>query len=271
MSERRAQLAIAALAATAALLVFGIAVDAIHYHGLALEPHLALAVLDAVVIARAVGSLARQLRAQRGFLRRLPVLGTAVVGGQPVRIVPGRLGAFCVGLFRPQVYVAEGTLREGRDAELRAIVAHEAHHCRRRDPLRLLLTRVVSDALAPLPPFAALAARQESIAELAADAASVAALGDATPLAAALVRFDDSDAGVAPERVDRLVGTTRATTIPSTLLIAAGLVLAGVASTVMTMLLADWHPDAVLPVPLQAALLIAACAPAGVAARRAGA
>ena len=104
--------------------------------------------------------------------------------------------------------------------ELRAILAHEAHHRHRRDPLRLLLARAAAAALGPLPPFASLPERQPAIADLAADAATVAALGDRAPLAAALVRFE----AVAPERVDGLLGTLRAPAISPAVLAVAGAV-----------------------------------------------
>jgi hypothetical protein len=259
---RRAELALAALGLTVVMLVFIVAVDVLHFHGLTFDLHVALGVIDAVVILRAGASLARQLLAQRAFLRRLPVLGEAIVHGHAVRVIPGRaLQAFCTGLLRPAVYVSEGTLAAGDD-EVRAILAHEEHHRRRRDPLRLLCARLVSDALRPVPPFAALAEREAALADLAADAATVEALGGRAPLASALARFDDSG-GVAPERVDRLVGATRAVTIPSALLLAAGTIVAAIAVHVVTMLVANWHPH-------QAALL-AAILPACVAASRAGA
>jgi hypothetical protein len=264
---RRAELALAAPALTAALLVVVIAIDVIHYHGFAFEPQLALALLSVAILVRAAASLARQLRAQRAFLRRLPVVRQAVVSGHRVTVFEGpSLAAFCAGLVRPVVYVSEGTLRTG-DAALRAILAHEQHHRTRRDPLRLLLARVVSDALRPLPPFAALAEREAALADLAADAATVDALGDRSPLASAFVRFDS----VAPERVDRLVRTGPAETVSPAPLLGAAAALAGIAAIVLTMLLADWHPDLALPVPLDTVALIAVCAPACVAARRAGA
>jgi bla regulator protein blaR1 len=263
------ELALGALGFTAALLVLVIALDAVHYHGLAPEPHLALAVLDAVVIVRAAASLVRQLRAQRRFLCRLPVVGTAVVYGHRVRVVPGpAFQAFCAGLLAPAVYVSEGMLRDAGDAELRAVLAHEEHHRARRDPLRLLLARTVSDSLRPLPPFTSLARREAALADLAADAATVDRLGDAMPLASALVRFDEQ-AGVAPERVDRLVAAGPGATVPSALLIAAGAALAGIAALLAPMLLADWHPDLTLPV-FEPLALVAACVPACLAAHRAG-
>jgi hypothetical protein len=270
VTDRRAlhrlELALGVLGMTVAALAVVVALDVVHYHGLALEPQLAFAVLDAVVIARALASLARQLRAQRAFLRRLPVLRTAVVHGHRVRVVPGPgLAAFCAGLWRPAIYLSEGALASA-EPELRAILAHEEQHRARRDPLRLLLARTVADALRPLPPFADLADREAALADLAADAAAVDALGDRTPLASAFVRFE----AVAPERVDRLVGTGPAQTISRALLAVAAATLAGIAALLAPMLLAGWHPDLALPPLSEPLVLLLLCAPACLAARRAG-
>jgi Zn-dependent protease with chaperone function len=274
---RRLELALGVLGLTVALLAFIIALDAIRYHGLGLlDLHvhsvvlIAIGLVDGVIIARGCASLARQLRAHRAFLRALPV-SEALVCGHPVRVFPSRaLGAFCAGLLRPTVYISEGTLRATAAGELHAILAHEERHRRRRDPLRLLLARMVSDAIRPLPPFAALAERQAAIADLVADAAAVDALGDVTPLASALLTFDERGGGVAPERVDRLVRETPGETVSSLLLLAAAAALAGIAALVAPMLLLDWHPDLALPVLIEPAALIAVCAPACLAARRAG-
>jgi Zn-dependent protease with chaperone function len=274
---RRLELALGVLGLTVALLAFIIALDAIRYHGLdLLDLHahslvlIAIVLVDGVIIVRACASLARQLRARWAFLRALPV-SEALVCEHRVRVFPGRaLGAFCAGLLRPAVYVSEGTLRATGEAELHAILAHEERHRRRRDPLRLLLARVVSDAIGPLPPFATLADRQAAIADLVADAAAVDALGDVSPLAAAFARFDERGVGVAPERVDRLVRQTPAETVPYAVLVAAAAVLAGIAALLAPMLLLHWHPDLVLPVSTEPAVLIAVCAPACLAAHRAG-
>jgi hypothetical protein len=256
---RRAELSLAALGVTTLLLAVIVAVDAVHFHGLALDLHVALGLAGAVVIARAAASLVRQLRGHSAFLRRLPVVREARIHGYAVHVVPGHgLHAFCAGLLHPAVYVSEGALAADGPG-VRAILAHEDHHRVRRDPLRLLCARVVADALRPLPPFGSLAEREAALADLAADAATVEALGDRAPLASAFARWGS----VAPERVDRLVGATRAVAIPSVLLIAAATIVAAITVLVVTMLLADWHPE-------QAVLLVASL-PACLAARRAAA
>jgi Zn-dependent protease with chaperone function len=261
---RRAEVALLLLGLTPALLVAVFLLDVAAHHGLALEPQLAFAAVSVVVIARAGTSLARQLRAQRRFLARLPVVCAAALDGHRVWVIPGLARhAFCMGLLRPQIYVSEGAF-DAAEAELSAILAHEESHRARRDPLRRLLARMVADGLRPLPPFAALAEREAALADLVADAAAIRADGGRTALAAAMLHFED----VAPARVDRLLGTARAITIPALLVATAGLFLVVIAAALVTMLVSGWHPDVTLPAPLEPAVLVAVTAPACLAAAR---
>jgi Zn-dependent protease with chaperone function len=55
--------------------------------------------------------------------------------------------AFCAGLLRPCVYVTTATAEQLNTNELDAVLAHEAAHARRRDPLRRLLTRAAADVM----------------------------------------------------------------------------------------------------------------------------
>jgi len=47
--------------------------------------------------------------------------------------------AFCAGLLRPRIYLSTGLLNTLDDRELQAVLLHEDHHRRHRDPLRTLL------------------------------------------------------------------------------------------------------------------------------------
>jgi Zn-dependent protease with chaperone function len=210
---RRAELALAALAATSLLLATIVMVDAIRFHvpmllagaHPAIDRHtLALSVLvlaEAFVAWRALRSLRRQLAAQRR-LRAAPVARSLTVAGHAVAVLADpRPLAFCAGLRRPRVYVTTGALARLEPDELRAIAEHEAHHVRRRDPLRLLVAQTLADAFA-IRALRDLPDRQHTTADLAADAAAVAAAGTARPLAAAMLRLHDPR----PERVDQLLG-----------------------------------------------------------------
>ena len=219
---RRSELGLAALAATALALAAIVTLDALRFHvpqlaagaHPALDWHTAglttLLVAEGVVARRVWRSLRRQLAISRR-LAALPVLERRTIAGSDVRIVAdARALAFCAGMRNPAVYVTDTALRRLGEHELAAVVAHEAHHARRRDPLRLLVAQALADASGVLLP--GLPARQAAAADLAADAAAVDATGSPVPLARAMLRLEDP----APERVDHLLGRPlrRASGIP---------------------------------------------------------
>lgn len=172
---------------------------------------LLLASLGLVVLALAGHALVRQLRAHRRFMRALSPAGRTRVGGSRVDLIEAeRAQAFCAGFVRPRIYVSTGAIALLSDAQLRAVVAHERHHQRLRDPLRLLIARACSGALFFMPALRPLADRYAALAEVAADEAAVRGHGRQT-MASALLAFGESGnpavvAGIAPERVEHLLG-----------------------------------------------------------------
>ena len=194
---------------------------------------LVLSLLSLAVVARACRSALRQVRGQRAYIRRLRAVGTACVDGREVTVVRGTAArAFCAGWLRPRIFVTQGTLRRLGREELRAVVAHEAHHADRRDPLRLLIGTAIASSLRAIPSVRALGRRQADLADVAADAAAVRRLGDRRPVAGALLAFDEREGGVVPERVDHLLGEGTPQSVPAALLAvacAAVLALVGVA------------------------------------------
>jgi Zn-dependent protease with chaperone function len=173
--------------------------------------------------------------------------------------------AFCAGLLRPRIYLSTGALSVLSSDELDAVLAHEAHHARVRDPLRVFVVRVVSDALFFLPAARKLAERYAALAELAADAAAVRRRGP-QPLASALLTFEAADpavVGIAPERVDHLLGERPAWQLPVALIAWALTALTAVA-VVALRLDAVQVDGPVLNVPLlaaQACMLLMAALP----------
>jgi Zn-dependent protease with chaperone function len=211
---RRLELALLLLAGSTALIALIVAVDVLRFHlpALLAGSHAppghhdvalaALALADALVLWRLGPSLVRQTRAQRR-LRRLPGVERREIAGHAVTVVRDRRPlAFCAGLLRPELFVSDTALARLREPELRAVIEHEAHHARRRDPLRLLAAQTAADAFGFLPPLRGLARSTAALADLAADAAAVAAVGTRAPLAAALLALEEP----APERVDHLLG-----------------------------------------------------------------
>lgn len=94
--------------------------------------------------------------------------------------------AYCRGFLRPEVWISSGALAVLRPRELEAVLVHEAFHRRRRDPLRILVARVLSQLFFALPLIRLLAARFEVAKELEADRAAVRAQGTIRHLASAL-------------------------------------------------------------------------------------
>jgi Zn-dependent protease with chaperone function len=106
---------------------------------------LALAAIGLAIVLRAARSLATHAIAARRFQHA--VAGAPVMGTAAVRMRGERPVAFCAGLMTPRVYVSEGAVSTLERDELHAVLAHEEHHRRRRDPLRLLAVGCLADAL----------------------------------------------------------------------------------------------------------------------------
>jgi Zn-dependent protease with chaperone function len=114
--------------------------------------------------------------------------------------------AFTAGWWRPTVYAAAALADRLTTAELAAVVAHEAAHARRRDPLRLSALRFAACALFWIPALRRLTDDMADEAEVLADDA--AAGDDPLALASALVAVAGAPSGAAP-LPGAVVGFTR--------------------------------------------------------------
>jgi Zn-dependent protease with chaperone function len=133
---------------------------------------LAYAVWDRVRAWRSVLATLRAVDAST-VVRGSLLEGTAIRAGLPLerlRVVEGLPNpAFTVGFWRPVVYVA-ATLAESLDAaQLQAVLAHEAAHISRRDPLRLSMMRFLACTLFYIPALRRLADDLTDEAEIDAD------------------------------------------------------------------------------------------------------
>jgi len=233
---------------------------------------LLLGMLAFAVLGRTLWSAVGQLHASRRALRALAVVEERTVKGQRVRVIDDpKPVAFCAGLLRPRIYVSTGTLATLSDLELDAVVAHERHHARLRDPLRILLARALADGLLFLPVLRPLSDRYAALAELAADRAAVrASRDDAAPLASALLSFEaaaPAGVGIAPERVDHLTGARSPWLLPAALL--AWALVAVTALIAVALGLQSQGAAAELNVPLlvaQSCMLVMVIAPLAVGA-----
>jgi len=168
---------------------------------------LGLALIGASAITLALRAALRQRSAYRRLLARLEVVGHLRDHPRVGVIADPHPQAFCAGYLRPRVYVSQAALDLLSEAQLDAVLAHEHHHRRVRDPLRLACGRVLGQALFFVPALKALFGRYADLAELNADDAAVRArAGGRAALASALLAFDAAGAGISPERVDSLLG-----------------------------------------------------------------
>lgn len=172
---------------------------------------LLLAGLGVAVALVAVRLGLREAGSQRRVLALLAPSGG--VPGHPdvVVVYEPKPIAFCAGHLRPRVCVTTGALAVLDSDQLDAVLAHERHHRAARDPLRLAAVRVLCGALFFLPVLRVITESYAASIELDADRAALAACrGSRAPLAAALLALsasgDPAMMGVAPERVDQLLG-----------------------------------------------------------------
>lgn len=213
---------------------------------------LPLAALGLTALVLGVRSALRLASHQRRLVNGLALDGQLPGRPDVSLLADERPEAFCAGWLRPRIYISHAALSVLRSAELEAVLAHEAHHRARRDPLRLAVAHVLARALFFLPVVRQLAERYASLVELAADDAAVAASGgNPAPLARALLALTaDGPArgvGIDPERVDQLARGAKPAPLPAAA-VAAGLV------TVTAVVAALFAPGG--PVELRASLAV---------------
>lgn len=159
----------------------------------------------AVVVAVAVGgrTVLRNLHGARSVVRGL--LAARVPASDRIEEAAAAAGlsglvdevacpaplAETYGLARPRVLVSTGLLARLDDDQLEAVLAHETEHVRRRDPLRVAVTRSAADATFPFPVLRPLAEHAALDAELRADRCAIDRVGIG-PLASALAAVLDS-------------------------------------------------------------------------------
>lgn len=167
-----------------------------------LAPGMALVTLAVIGLALAAGRLVIELRQvwrlRRGLQAQRRAVPTDLQALAADAGLPGRLDlipadgafAFTYGLLRPRVALSSGLHGRMSPRELHAVLAHERSHARSRDPLKLLVARVLLAREFYVPALRSLHGRFVAGRELAADRAAVAACGR-KPLAAALLKVAD--------------------------------------------------------------------------------
>jgi Zn-dependent protease with chaperone function len=163
----------------------------------------ALVLLGASLVLMDLVPFVRRLRRQRLPTAPLDAASAAIVE-PPLRDVVARAGLrppqvrfvdreaaflFCTGVLHPTIVISRGALRLLDPAELRAALAHEVAHLRRRDPAAswgVLAARVV---MAFNPAFQVVSRALAREAERLADERAAALVGDRLALASALLKL----------------------------------------------------------------------------------
>lgn len=123
--------------------------------------------------------LDRTLERRRGPLddSLAHLAGTLGVAHRLVVTTDPHVYAFTAGLIRPRIYLSQGVRQLVTDDELEAVLRHELHHLRRRDPLRFFLWRLLLPLQPLLPAMRTLENRAHLAAELAADRFTADSIG----------------------------------------------------------------------------------------------
>lgn len=96
--------------------------------------------------------------------------------------------AFCHGSLRPRICLTVGLLALLDADELLAVLLHERHHFRRRDPGRLLLVRALLAGISFLPGSQVIYNRYLAVSELAADEAASEMPGGRLAMASSILK-----------------------------------------------------------------------------------
>jgi len=148
---------------------------------------------------------------------RLAELGAATwLEGHDVRVVrrgPER-SAFVLGPVRPRIYVSDALIAVLDRAQLQAVLRHEEHHCRRRDPLRSVALDAWQRLFGWVPVVRRWLVRRSADLEIAADDYAIRRGVSRSALASALLNCDAPSArpafgvdATANVRIHRLVSS----------------------------------------------------------------
>ena len=128
---------------------------------------------------------------------------------------------FCLGLFRPRIFISTGLVEILSDEECEALLLHEKCHLESRDPLKMLVGRLTVLTMALFPVLRDIFKRYLREKEVAADERAVRYQGHNRGIAGALVKLLELEVPTNPSsimaagagealsyRIDRLSGQT---------------------------------------------------------------
>lgn len=97
--------------------------------------------------------------------------------------------ALAMGIFRPKILLSTHVLDNFTEKEVEAILLHEWHHCKKRDPLKLFLVSLFADSMKYVPVLKGLAHHYKVWRELSADRFVIHRMGSAYELGSVLLKL----------------------------------------------------------------------------------
>jgi len=97
--------------------------------------------------------------------------------------------ALAMGIFRPKILLSTHVLDCFTEQEVEAILLHEWHHCKNRDPLKLFLVILFTDSMKYVPVLKGLAHHYKVWRELLADRFVIHRMGSAYELGSVLLKL----------------------------------------------------------------------------------
>jgi len=156
-----------------------------------------------------------------GTLRNVRKIKLLAGSGIPVRIIDikGLYLAFTTGFFKTEIFISKDLWNSLDEDEKKSVLFHELCHAKRRDPLRILIMKFLTDIFFFIPVFKWLKLKFEEFIEKSADDSVISAGVDPLILASALIKvsrknrilfpipsFADVNPNLLTSRLIRLIG-----------------------------------------------------------------
>lgn len=94
-----------------------------------------------------------------------------------------------IGLWRPRIVLSTGALEQFSDEEVRGILLHEWHHCRKRDNLKLFILSLLAESFFYLPVIKPVLAYVHTWQELFADSFAIRQMGTSLHVGTVLLKL----------------------------------------------------------------------------------
>ncbi len=110
-----------------------------------------------------------------------------------------KLQAYAIGLLRPRIVISTKLLKTFDKKEIEAILLHEYYHCRQFDPLKTLVTTVISSSIGYVPVFKTMIRYYKIWDELLADRYAVERMDTSFALGSVLLKWSKVGKTPTPE------------------------------------------------------------------------